>query len=122
MQDIQTKIGSRLRVFRILHQYSIEELAHKAGLNPAHLGKIERGERNFTIQSLDKIVKALEISYVDLFDFEKEATPVENPIISKTLSYLSTLTAKEQEHIYKTVQMLSNKSSLFEPQAKPNLS
>ncbi|NLM09057.1 MAG: helix-turn-helix transcriptional regulator, partial [Clostridiales Family XIII bacterium] len=59
MQDIQTKIGSRLRVFRILHQYSIEELAHKAGLNPAHLGKIERGERNFTIQSLDKIVKAL---------------------------------------------------------------
>jgi transcriptional regulator with XRE-family HTH domain len=109
MQDIQTKIGSRLRVFRILHQYSIEELAHKAGLNPAHLGKIERGERNFTIQSLDKIVKALEISYVDLFDFEKEATPVENPIISKTLSYLSTLTAKEKEHIYKTVQMLSNK-------------
>ncbi|MGI6733890.1 MAG: helix-turn-helix domain-containing protein, partial [Anaerovoracaceae bacterium] len=44
MEDIQRKVGNRLRIFRILRQYSIEELAHKAGLNPAHLGKIERGE------------------------------------------------------------------------------
>ena len=109
MEKIQQQLGARLRSFRIIHQYSIEELAHKAGLNPAHLGKIERGERNFTIQSLDRIVKALEISYALLFDFEEQVSPVENPIIRKTVSYLTTMTAKEQEHIYKTVQMLSNK-------------
>ncbi len=109
MENIQRHLGARLRSFRIIHQYSIEELAHKAGLNPAHLGKIERGERNFTIQSLNKIVDALGISYTLLFDFEELAQPVDNPIIKKTLSYLTTMTAKEQEHIYKTVHMLSNK-------------
>ena len=109
MVNIQQQLGARLRTFRIIQEYSIEELAHKAGMNPAHLGKIERGERNFTIRSLDKIIRALEISYVDLFSFEKEASPVENPIISKTVSYLTELTAKEQEHIYRTVQMLSSK-------------
>ncbi len=110
MEDIQKQLGTRLRTFRIIRQYSIEELAHKAGLNPAHLGKIERGERNFTVRSLDRIVEALGVSYVDLFQFGAEVPPVENPIITKTLSYLSEMTAKEQEHIYKTVQMLSNKN------------
>ena len=109
MVNIQQKLGARLRTFRMIRQYSIEELAHKAGLNPAHLGKIERGERNFTIQSLDKIVQALDISYATLFRFETEVTPVENPTILKTVSYLTEMTAKEQEHIYRTVQMLSNK-------------
>ncbi len=109
MDNIQSKLGIRLRSLRLIRRYSIEELAHKAGLNPAHLGKIERGERNFTIQSLDKIVAALGVSYDDVFCFDEKVPPVENPVILKTVSYLSAMTAKEQDHIYKTVQMLAEK-------------
>lgn len=110
MVSIYQQLGARLRLFRKIKDYSIEELSHKAGLNPAHLGKIERGERNFTILSLDKIVKALDISYSQLFDFDKEITPSDNPVIEKTISYLHTMTAEEQKHIYKTVQLLSEKN------------
>ncbi len=109
MDNIQKQLGLRLRTFRIIRQYSIEELAHKANLNPAHLGKIERGERNFTIRSLDKIVKALEVSYDSVFAFDQEIPSVENPIVLKTVSYLNAMTTKEQDHIYKTVQMLAKK-------------
>lgn len=109
MENIQSKLGIRLRSLRLIRCYSIEELAHKAGLNPAHLGKIERGERNFTIQSLDKIVKGLGVSYDTVFNFAETVQPVENPLIHKTVSYLSAMTTKEQEHIYKTVQMLVEK-------------
>ncbi|MGI6728337.1 MAG: helix-turn-helix domain-containing protein [Anaerovoracaceae bacterium] len=110
MYNFQSKLGAQLRHFRILKDYSIEELSHKAGLNPAHLGKIERGERNFTVKSLNKIVEALEVPYSQIFDFEEvEITPKTNPIIEKTLSYLNTMTTEEQKHIYKTVQLLSNK-------------
>lgn len=109
MENIQTKLGERLRAFRIIREYSIEELAHKSGINPAHLGKIERGERNFTIQSLDKIVNGLDIPYDVLFDLDAEIEPVDNPIVLKTLSYLNEMTSKEQEHIYKTVQLLADK-------------
>lgn len=112
MENFQEQLGSRLRHFRITKKYSIEELAHKAGLNPAHLGKIERGEKNFTIKSLNRIVEALHISYLDLFDFESDITPETNPIIEKTLSYLNTLTLEEQKHIYKTVQLISEKKQL----------
>jgi transcriptional regulator with XRE-family HTH domain len=109
MDNIQIRLGARLRSFRIISQYSIEELAHKAGLNPAHLGKIERGERNFTIQSLDRIVTALGITYEALFNFTEEIPPINNPIVHKTVSYLNTMTIREQEHIYRTVQLLSHR-------------
>lgn len=109
MNNIQKQIGTRLRAFRLIRQYSIEELAHKAEINPAHLGKIERGERNFTIMSLDKIVRALGVPYNVIFDFEQEVLPVDNPIIQKTVSYLTTMTTKEQDHIYRTVQLLAER-------------
>lgn len=109
MENFQEQLGARLRYFRTSKDYSIEELSHKAGLNPAHLGKIERGERNFTVNSLNKIVKALDITYLELFDYEKETAHKYNAIIEKTLSYLNTMTIEEQKHIYKTVQLISEK-------------
>ena len=111
MDNFQFELGTRLRRFRIIKDYSIEELSHKAGLNPSHLGKIERGERNFTIKTLNKIVEALDVPYYQLFDFQinEGNLPQTNPLIEKTLSYLNTMTTEEQRHIYKTVQMISEK-------------
>ncbi len=40
---------------------SQEELAFKAGLNRAYVGYIERGERKPSVDTLDKIAKALHI-------------------------------------------------------------
>lgn len=107
MSKTRQMIGKRLREYRKSKKYSIEELAHKCGLNPAHLGKIERGERNFTIETLDKIVTALDLSYRELFDFDTRIKPTQNPIIEKTVSYLEIMTLEEQEHIYKTACFLA---------------
>jgi len=38
-----------------------EALAYQAGLNRAYIGYIERGERKPTVETLDKIAKALKI-------------------------------------------------------------
>lgn len=109
MNCLQQKIGSRIREFRTALGYSIEELSHKAGMNPAHLGKIERGERNFTIGSLEKILKALHLTPKEFFSEEEASFPPENLFISKTVSYLENMTVEEQEHIYKTAVFLSER-------------
>ena len=83
MDNFQKQLGTRLRNIRIAKNYSIEELSHKAELHPAHLGKIERGEQNFTINTLNKIVEALGVPYEQIFDFEQELTPSANPFIEK---------------------------------------
>ncbi|MEA4987622.1 MAG: helix-turn-helix transcriptional regulator [Anaerovorax sp.] len=109
MDDLQVQIGIKIREFRTALGYSIEELSHKAGLNPSHLGKIERGERNFTIGSLEKILNALHLTPVEFFSENKISCPTENYLITKTLSYLQSMTVEEQEHIYKTAVLLSER-------------
>lgn len=113
MENVNAILGTQLRNFRIMKGLSLEELAHKAGINPSHLGKVERGDHNYTVNTLDKIVSALNISYTQLFQFEADVgqaeTPVANPLIEKTLAYLTVLSVEEQQHIYKTVQLLSEK-------------
>ena len=40
--------------------FSQEALAHQAGIDRSHMGKIERGERNVTILNIEKIARVLE--------------------------------------------------------------
>lgn len=53
------RIGSAIRDRRKELGISQEALADAAGLDRAHMGKIERGERNVTILNLIRIAAAL---------------------------------------------------------------
>jgi transcriptional regulator with XRE-family HTH domain len=43
-------------------------VAHESGLNPSHVAKIERTEREPGVRSISKLSKALGISAAELFD------------------------------------------------------
>ena len=63
----QVDVGGRIRYFRHLRKLSQEQLALQAGINPAFLGHLERGLKSPTITTLEKLVKALDISFEELF-------------------------------------------------------
>ncbi len=52
-------IGSRIRKKRIKKGWTMMDLAFEAGVDYRQLGRIERGENNFTIISLLRITDAL---------------------------------------------------------------
>ena len=52
-------IGSRIRKKRISKGWTMMDLAFEAEVDYRQLGRIERGENNFTIKSLLKITDAL---------------------------------------------------------------
>ena len=107
--DFQRQLGERLRTCRLNKKCSIEELALLSGINPSHLGKIERGESNITLKTLSKVIEALGASYSEIFDFDEPLQPPKEPLIEKTLSNLYYLTIEEQEHIYQTTLLFRSK-------------
>ena len=63
----QMDVGARIRYFRHLRGLSQEQLALRAGLNPAFRGHLERGLKSPTITTLEKLVRVLDITFVELF-------------------------------------------------------
>lgn len=66
--------ANQIRYFRQKLGLSQEQLALKAELNPAYLGQIERGLKCPTIDTLYKIVCALEISLPEFFAFDAKSS------------------------------------------------
>lgn len=62
------KLGTRIRKIRVEKSISQEELAELANVHRTYVGMIERGEKNLTVLSIQKISSALGISISDLFE------------------------------------------------------
>ena len=60
-------IGLRIKGLRIQKGLSQERLASIAGVHRTYIGMIERAEKNTTLSNLEKIVKALNSNFEDLF-------------------------------------------------------
>lgn len=61
-KEILLKFGYKVRERRISLGLSQEELAARAGVHRTYIGMIERAEKNITLENIEKIAKALEIS------------------------------------------------------------
>lgn len=101
MSDIAKVLGQRIRNHRTSKGFSQEKLAELSGCHPTYIGQIERGEKNATIESIEKISAALDVSLSTLF--EKLGTKKEQArnIPLKCYEFLSSKTKEEQEHIYR---------------------
>ena len=66
MEDIQKRIGANIRKLRTEAGFTQDVFAERAGLNRAHMGEIERGESNITIQTLKLIADTLRVKIADL--------------------------------------------------------
>lgn len=59
-------IGKAVRSIRIERGLSQEDLAHLAGVDVSYLGRVERGDNNVAIITLQKIAVSLGVSVAQL--------------------------------------------------------
>jgi len=69
MVSIKLRFGKRLRELRERKGISQEHLAKLASLNRTYISKIERGERNVSIETAARLASALGVELKELFDF-----------------------------------------------------
>ena len=101
MSDIAKIIGQRIRNHRTAKGLSQEKLAELCGCHPTYIGQIERGEKNATIESIEKISAALNVSLSKLFEKLGTEDPEARNIPLECYEFLSAKTKEEQEHIYR---------------------
>jgi DNA-binding XRE family transcriptional regulator len=64
--DVRVRFGERLRTVRTKHRISQERLAELAGLHRTFVSLIERGQRNITLETVEKLADALGVGMAAL--------------------------------------------------------
>jgi transcriptional regulator with XRE-family HTH domain len=65
--DIQKKFGRRVKELRTEKKLSQEGLAFDADVERAYVSHLESGRRNISIKNMEKILKALDVSFAEFF-------------------------------------------------------
>lgn len=66
--EITSRLAKRIRSLREAKGLTQEQLAYKSGLNRTFMNHVENERRKITVESLNKILTGLEISFKDFFD------------------------------------------------------
>jgi transcriptional regulator with XRE-family HTH domain len=64
--DLQRTVGRNLRHYREQRSLSQEAFAAKLGVHRTYMGGLERGERNLTLRSLERIAQRLKLDPLEL--------------------------------------------------------
>jgi transcriptional regulator with XRE-family HTH domain len=59
--DLQRQVGRNLRAYREAQGLSQEAFADVLGVHRTYMGGIERGERNLTLKSLERLAARIDI-------------------------------------------------------------
>ena len=66
--DIKLKVGQRIKELRHVLKLSQEALANKAGVDRTYMTDVENGRRNISVEILEKIIIALDVSFSEFFN------------------------------------------------------
>lgn len=96
--NLRAYIGKRIRILRTQKHMTQQQLEEGADLPLKYAYKLENLEPNIKIQTLEKIMLALDTDVETFFDFSlKEGNPLMNQLVSK----ISELSLDKQERLLK---------------------
>lgn len=73
--ELKKLFGMSIRTWRKRLGMSQEELAERATLHRTYISDVERGARNVSLQSIERLARALDTSLPALFAYDANATP-----------------------------------------------
>lgn len=98
--DLTKRVGINIRAIRKSQNLTIDELAEKCDFQAPYLSDVERGERNITLQTLTKILDALQVEAGSVLIPESKPGEEKENIRDETLQILfNTLEDKDEDDI-----------------------
>ncbi len=107
MESISNQIGKRIKDYRNRAGLTQEALALNSGLNASFLGDVERGIKKPSIESLEKLLMALNVSFIEFFDFEANIKPFKDlTALEKLNMELQNRSKQEIELVYNIIKQI----------------
>lgn len=108
MSELAKNIGERIRTLRKERGMSQEELAFKASSHASYIGQLERGEKNITLESLENIIHALNISFEELFKFmlPQNSESRDYSVLASILNCLYTRSVEDHKAAYDVINRM----------------
>ena len=100
---LQKYIGQRIRIIRKEKNLSQQNLSEKAGVGIDYISNLETKGSNIKIDTLEKIITALNITPSELF--ESRISP-KNPHLELLADQLAQLPQRSQEQLLEAFQLL----------------
>lgn len=108
--DARQLLGIRVKDIRTQLGLSQEELAFRCGMHASHIGFLERGQRNPSLDTLERLSLGLGVSLTALFDYENEpSTAVYDETTNKIISYVIGLSQSEKAQILAITKTFAKK-------------
>ncbi|WP_315794093.1 helix-turn-helix transcriptional regulator [Paenibacillus sp. BIC5C1] len=113
--NLPESVGNRIRELRKAKGWTQEQLAEAAGLHYSYIGGVERGDRNISLETLEKIINGFQVPAEEIFKFNEEseyknALDEHITLISgKSADEISSLT-KINKEILNTIEKLQKSS------------
>lgn len=101
MSKIAGIIGQRIRNYRTKLGWSQERLAELSGCHATYIGQLERGEKNATMESVEKIAAALNVPLSTLFEKLGGQDKDDRNVPLECYEFLAAKTKTEQEQLYR---------------------
>lgn len=95
-------LGNRIRHFRKRERLSLLKLANMCEISEKHLGQIERGKGNASVELLEKLAGNLGIEIRELLDIQAEKDREE--LIKELQSILFQISDEDLRRIYRVVR------------------
>lgn len=103
--DNRKALGLRLKELRKRKGLSQEALAELVNLEPPSICNIETGRNYPTIQNLEKIINALHISFMEVFNFEHQKDPRD---LIQEINFILNKNPERIQDFYKILKALTD--------------
>ena len=106
--NVKKLLGEKIKKLRISNGYTQEELAEKIDISQRALSGIETGKNFLTAETLDKLVRVLNIKYSELFsvDHYRDTKILINDLNAKIFSLKNN--PDKLREIYRVINALLN--------------
>jgi len=89
MGALRKAVGERIRALRKEAGLTIEKAASKAAMDPVYWGRVERAEKNITMDTVERMLQALGSEPVELFSVGKTKDKETQELIKSLLPRMS---------------------------------